>query len=389
MFVRQLQPDERFEAQLIATVAFHGRIDDPEKARQEAARYSAEQWGAFTDSGEMMASIVNNHFTTRFDGTQALLGGVGGVSTLPEYRVGGAIRAIFLQLLPHARERGEILSALYPFYHAFYRKFGYETACQTAVYSIPPRALQEYRFEGEARLWKTGDAVSPYTDLYNRFSSRFNLSMVRDDDMTSRHVRGEYYKDRRFCYLLKDGGRFLAYVVFQDVRHDPMAILKVEDVAWDGGEGFRALLGFLSRFSADYGEIALPLPNSIELFSVIHSPDAYNISKTLHQSFMVRPVDAPKLLASLKMPEGAAFTVQVSDDILTENSGIWRVTPGSAEPARGEADIALSIQALGILAVGAVSLGEAALREDVSIRSNRAVLESVFTRKPIFVQDHF
>ena len=52
-------------------------------------------------------------------------------------------------------------------------------------------------------------------------------------------------------------------------------------------------------------------------------------------------------------------------------------------------DLTVSIQALGQLACGSVSLFEALHRPDVTLSGNEAALEKAFVRKPILVEDHF
>ena len=161
MEVRQLKPEERFEANLVSTVAFHMRMEDPEKNREESLKSTDEDWGAFSEDGKIMARIINNHFESRLDGQRIMNGGIGAVSTLPEYRNTGAVKAIFEKLIPEAYRRGEIISTLYPFNHAFYRKFGYETACWRNDYEFEPGVLSGYRFDGTAELWKPEDPVGP------------------------------------------------------------------------------------------------------------------------------------------------------------------------------------------------------------------------------------
>ena len=232
MEIRKLTAQDRFEAKQISAIAFHGRIDDPDKARLESERETVEDWGAFTENGKLMAHVANHAFQAYFDGRLVRNGGVGNVSTLPEFRNDGAISAIFRRMLPQAHRDGEIISTLYPFSHAFYRKFGYETACWKSVYEFPPDALRNERFEGRAELWRPGDPVDAYTALYNRFAFGYNLAMRRDDRlMLERHIEGDCYKDRTFCYLLREGDRPAAYLVFQDVRRDSAAILSVRDLA--------------------------------------------------------------------------------------------------------------------------------------------------------------
>lgn len=389
MEIRLLQGEERFQARLIAAVAFHQRLEDPDKARQESEKESDQHWGAFHDDGTLMAHIINNQFFSWLDGTLIRNGGIGAVSTLPEYRMEGAVRKIFQSLLPHAYADGEVISTLYPFNHAFYRKFGYETVCWKNVYEFSPALLRGYAYTGMARQWKMGDPVSEWTALYSRFASSYNLAIARDDQRMAGRLKGEYYKDRKFCYLLHENGRPTAYLIFQDVRRDPQALLDVQDLAWDGPEGFRAILGFLARFSADYGSIRLFLPRDIELLSLIRSPLAYDIQKTTEQSYMIRVVNAVKALEAMKKPAGCSFVIHVSDGWIPENNGTWKVTPEAVIPTAQEPDLTVSEKALGQLISGAVSLPEALCREDTVVHGNREMLSRVFVRKPILVEDPF
>ncbi len=391
VLVRRLTEQEHFESNLISTVAFHMRMEDPEKAREESKKLQTEDWGAFHDDGRIMARILNYRFESMLDGQAVANGGIGAVSTLPEYRNSGAIRAIFEKLIQEAYRNGEIFSTLYPFNHAFYRKFGYETVCWQNDYEFPPAVLSGYRFDGTAELWKTGDPVSEYTALYNRFAAGFNLAVCRDEKrMLEEHLKGEYYKDRKFAYLLREEGVPVAYLIFQDIRHDPAAILDVRDLAWDGKEGFYAILGFLARFSADYGTIRMFLPSCLQLLSVIQTPRAYDIQQTATQSYMIRAVNVKRLLEIIKKPDDSRFVIRVEGDMqIPENNGTWAVCGSSAELTDEAPDLTVSIQAVGQMAAGAVSLAEAMYRPDVTVNGNQAVLEKVFVRKPILVEDHF
>ena len=389
MEVRLLSGEERFRARMIATVAFHGRMEDPEKTRQESEKETQQHWGAFREDGTLMAHMINHQFLSRLDGKLVRNGGIGAVSTLPEYRMEGAVREIFRKQLPHAYADGEVISTLYPFSHAFYRKFGYETVCWKNVYEFSPQVLKGYAFRGEAKLWKQDDPVDEWTALYRQFTAGYNLAIDRDDKRMAEHLKGEYYKDRKFCYMLTEGGQPVAYLIFQDIRHDPAAILEAQDLAWNGPKGFRAILGFLARFSADYGTIRLFLPRDIELLSLIRSPLAYDIRKTTEQNYMIRVVNAERVLEAMRKPADCSFVIRVSDELISENNGAWKVTAGGAVPTEAEPDLCVSEKALGQLAAGAVSLTEALFREDTAVLKNREMLERVFIRKPILVEDHY
>ena len=391
MEVRRITAQEKFEANLISTVAFHMRMEDPEKSREESLKDTKEDWGAFADDGRMMARIINHRFESMLDGQPVANGGIGAVSTLPEYRNSGAVREIFNRLIPEAYRNGEVISTLYPFNHAFYRRFGYETVRWRNDYEFVPAVLGGYRFSGTAELWKPGDPAGEYTALYNRFAEHYNLAIRRDDEMMlKKHLQGEYYKDRKFGYMLREEGKPVAYMIFQDIRHDPAAILSVEDTAWEGRAGLNAILGFLGRFTADYGTIRMFLPASLELFSVIRSPMAYDITQTARQDYMIRAVNVQKLLEIIRKPEGCRFVIRVEGDPhIQENNGTWEVCGTAAERTDRTPDLTVSIQAFGQLAAGCASLDEALYRPDVTLTGNEAELRKVFVRKPILVEDHF
>ncbi len=389
MKIRQLTREERFEAARISRVAFHGRVDDPEAGRADIENDERENWGAFDDDGTLAAHIVNNRYLTRIDGNIVPNGGIGGVSTLPEYRESGAVRKIFGELLPSACRAGEVISTLYPFKHSFYRKFGYETVCLGCEYEFSPAVLRDYRFDGEVRQMRPGESVAPYTELYNRFAAPLNLSAVRDDEAQSRHFSGTEHKDREFTYLFSRGGRRIAYLCFRDVQENGRATINVRDYAWDGREGFLALLGFLSRFTADYGNIRISLPAGTDLVAVLHSPDVYGVKRVPRVAYMLRAVNAERLLSVMARPAGARLALKVRDELIPENEGTWLVTDAGVSRTGAAPDAEVDIRALGLLAVGAISPAEATLREDVEVLRNEAAFHGLFRRKPLYMNEHF
>ena len=391
MKIRKLKKKERFDAYMISAYCFHMRVEDPEseRANQEAAR--VEDWGAFADDGTLMARIINNSYDFYIDGTPVKAGGIGAVSTLPEYRDSGAVKEIFRALIPAAYKNGEVISTLFPFKHAFYRKVGYETVTYMNEYTFSPATLKDYRFDGKVCKWNTGDPVTDFLKVYNEFAPKYNFSATRDDKTMLEHVKVEKpLMDRKFSYVLKKDSRAIAYVIFTDIRHDPGAILSVEECAWINREGFLGILGFLARFESDYGEIKLSLPRGIDLLRIVQSGNAYGITKTTYQSFMVRVINAKRLLEVIHKPADCDITLKVTDELIEENNRTYRVTSDSVtESKKAKADMELSVRALGQMATGAVNFDEALLRKDVTLNSSEDMLRRIFTEKNIFVGEHF
>ena len=421
MHIKKLEGKERCEAALISAYCFHFRVEDLEAERAKAEADTREDWGAFDEDGTLMAHICNNKYDFYLDGKVIQTGGIGVVSTLPEYRNKGAVRGIFRELLPEACQNGEVLSTLYPFKHEFYRKQGYEVVTFKNDYTLKPEYLSGCRFDGEVCRWNPGDDVEEFLEVYRAFAPKFNLAMARGEAEMKEHLKVEKpYMERKFSYLLRQNKTPVAYVIFTDIRHDPAAILQVEECAWTSRDGFYAILGFLARFEADYGTIRLPLPKGIDLLRIIQTPQAYEIKKETGQGFMVRVINARRLLELLDKPADCDFTVKIHDELIAENNQtlhVWgdRVEEatvdrsgycsGNSNPegssseganlgaegnaSEGTPDIELSVRALGQLAVGCINLDEAMLRRDVCVNKKEGMLRRCFPEKMIFVSERF
>lgn len=388
MEVRLLNDDELLQSRLCSVVAFHQRRGAEECLQNIAEdKYKAPDWGCFDADGALMAHMLNENAMTWFDGNQVMTGCVGAVSTLPEYRNSGAVRAIFEKLLPEARKNGEVFSYLYPFSHAFYRKFGYELCYSPQRYEIRTSAYHYKKFNGWAKMWKPGDAIAPFIELYNNFAQRYNAAFVRDQILMEEHFTDDPYKTRNFVYMLGDDNGACAYLRFADVKIGDDNAINVLDYAFLGKRGFDALMGFLARFSAEYDKIIVNLPEDIDLFALMKSP--YDIKKTAQCNYMARVVNVEKALALMKKPEDAEFVIEVFDDMLPENAGTWLVKGGGVEKTERAPDISLDVRALAQILLGYAPLFTAELRDDVEARGNRALLERLFVKKPIYASDHF
>ena len=391
MKIRRLKGKERFEAYLTFVYCFHVRVDDVEAKRKECEAETKEDWGAFDENGKLMGRIINNKFEFYLDGKPVRCGGIGAVATLPEYRGQGVIKAIFRKLLQAAYKDGEVISTLFPFKHEFYRKQGYEVLTPWNVYSLKPELLCRYSFDGEVIKWVSGDPVDDFMSVYEGFIPRFGLVTARTSEQMLDHLKVEKpYIDRKFSYVLKRDGRAVAYVIFTDIRNDPAAILNVDECAWTGREGFEAILGFLARFEADYGTIRIGLPKGTDLLRIIRTPHAYDIEKKTGQGFMIRVINAHKLLETIRKPEDCDFTIRVHDDLIAENDRVFRVRHDGVKQVKSKkADIEADVRALGQLAAGCLDLDEAMLRSDVEVFSKEEMLRRVFVEKGIFIGEHY
>lgn len=184
MKTRLLRPEENWKSNLTMAVAFEGDYD-LEKAKESAARERTEEekredarnrcFGTFLDDDETICGVVNSReYLCRFDGGTYKLGGVGGVSTLPQYRRGGVIRACMTASLKDMYANDFTFAFLYPFSMQYYRKFGFEAGAPEYRWSVPFTAMKPRMSAG------TSSRSSPAA-----ISLRFSPSITRSMQITT------------------------------------------------------------------------------------------------------------------------------------------------------------------------------------------------------------
>lgn len=386
--VRKILPEEMALPEQVRATAYHQRrAPDAAEADEQAQDRRGREWGCFAPGGELMACAVNHAFTAFLEGKPVPMGGVGGVATLPEYRRGGAVRAIFGPLLQEAREQRETLSALYPFSHAFYRKFGYELADTRSVYAFPSEALRAFAHDGWARPLTAQEGAEEALALYNRFASRYNGALRRDLRQMRRQLPPARWQGDCAAYALGNERKWLAYISYQDRPAEGWGrVLVSRDIAWDGPEGLRAVLGFLHTLEPEYRRMELTLPEDVPLAALAEEPSTFD--RTAHHSFMLRLTHVGRALACLPPPP-RPYTVAVEDAFLPQNSGVYRVCAEGVTRVREKPDLETSVHALTQLVVGYCDMHMAAMRLDVRVCGNEAALSAAFPRRPLFIQDYF
>ena len=118
---------------------------------------------------------IENHIR----GANLSFGGIGEVSTLPEYRRERLIRKLFKPVFEYMYETGIVYSALGPFSYPFYEKFGYALAEQVVSYEFPSSQLKALRGDASItmREYQERDAagVMQVQRSMGRFGSRFYM----------------------------------------------------------------------------------------------------------------------------------------------------------------------------------------------------------------------
>ena len=411
MHVEQLKPDRFEEVSRNSTICFNGR-SDPEATKKDAAELAVlvssgerEIWGAIDDeTNSLMADMQLVNYRTRICDKWVNMVGIGGVNTLPQYRRSGAIRSLFNETLPHMYERGAVISALYPFSHEFYRKFGYQVICGVDTTTIDTAQLRVFEAPSSVRPIERATDMLAARVVYEQFSQRYNLSVRRHYDNQWKYVMGgDICTDGAHKYLImrqgEHGEEACAYIKFiprRDAASDEYTAV-AHEAAYLDGDALRRLLSFMAGFDPHYKYLKLSLPTDVELSAICPRP--YNISHDFSHSYMVRAINVKALTESLKPAAYAAqlkggFTMKISDSFIRHNDSGFDVYLDNGRVSclpkpLLTADIEADIGAFSQIATGALSLEQAAWYGALKLNRHTAVTDALFTRRPIYVQDKF
>ncbi|MGI5923340.1 MAG: GNAT family N-acetyltransferase [Lentisphaeria bacterium] len=399
MIVRELQSDaELLAAQQIGVLAFNSSCDIEATAKSIAANPKPKGiYGAFDERDRLCAKLAHRPFTMNFDGHWVKLAGVAGVASLVEARGKGAVGAIFRHLLRQKRQEGWLFSALYPVANSYYRQFGYEVCNYHEQYTLPTKALLAYAKSSqcEVSLGLPDDDRTPYELIFAEFARGRNLAISRTDDMWSRRLSPDPYKDKVYRYLLRDARQCpVAYVIFTVGSVDGSRSIKVTDCAFVDAAAGRDLLGFLSTLYIQYPKLEISLPTDFDLAVAV--PEAYDCSKSWRASGQCRVLDVQTVLKLMRYPtENGSFSIAVDDAFLPEVSGVFHVdfqADGSVavEPCATDAvDIRCSQECFTQLCLGFCDLTAASLRADLAVNANHDLLQRIFVRKPRYLSERF
>lgn len=392
-------PEEILAHDITSAVGFVSSVDIDERLKkyQETTDKPRRDdlWGAMDENGDICATMTNNLYSVEFDGHIVAAGGVGGVSSLPEFRSKGGIRAIFREQFRDMYQKGFLLSYLFPFSHPYYRQFGYELCCTQASWQIEIDAFKPFSCTMDVYMCRKDDPLDDLKAVHAEFIKGKNLAIHRRDDQWWA-ANGDPFKDRVYKYVFcGEDGLPRAYVIFTPKKTEGQDgyLADVRDLAYLTPDDLRQIFGFFYRLRAQYRAVRLELPADVPVSAMITEP--YECRHLVSPHGQMRIICVQKALELMHYPEEAGqFTVEVSDGFLPENNRGYAISFAdgqalSVEKTQEAPDLSVTIQRFSQLAVGFVELGQTEYLSDVTLHGNRDVLEKVFVRKPLFFTDHF
>jgi predicted acetyltransferase len=399
--IRRLVTEDLLQLFKIHTIVYNLRRDFSKEENQKIDPLENPAdwaWGVF-DGKKLLAGMFEIEYLMRFDGHSVKMSGIGGVGTLPEARKGGNIRRIFEKLLPQAYEKGVIFSNLTPFSHDFYRKFGYEIACNRNKLSISTGDLSEIKAKGGFVHILPGDDTSLLAEVHSAYIENINHGIHRDywpdNRAWKRFTREDPCATGTYIYLWKDEtGKARSYIKYQDVLEEGDHNMSVIELAFIDKIGLYGALGIVGGLSAQFENFKWLMPTFIDPLDFIG--DGWSVEQEIRPRDMTRVVNVKAALELMRRPAGEGeYVIEVEDENITANGGKYLVqfAPDGVKVSvtKKDADLSCDILTLSQLVTGYRTLENALFtrREGLEVSGNLDTLKRVFTQRPQHITEYF
>ncbi len=351
-------------------LAFHDDLD-PELLEVERAAFEPERCLLVRDGGTAVAHAGAFTRELTVPGAVVPAAHVTMVGVAPTHRRQGLLTGLMRRQLREVRDAGrEPVAVLWASEGRIYPRFGYGLAaqqlalsCETSELRLPEPASAE----GTLRLDRPAAHQAELARLYDRvragrpgWSSRderwwaYVLADVKSlrNGATERRVllhEGPAGLDGYALYRTKGewgrGGPRGEVRVTEVVAADPAAYLAL----------WRLLLSIDLTRRLSFNRAAVDEP----LLRLVNEPR--QLGAELSDALWVRLVDVPAALAARRYATDVDVVVEVTDELLPENAGRWRLVggPSGAEctATTAPAGLACDVRALGELYLGGAGLG--------------------------------
>jgi predicted acetyltransferase len=397
MEIRALRPSELEQAWELDRDAFHA----PEQRRELFFRSvdPARVVGAF-ERGRLLAMAGTYGMAQYFGGRAVPMGGLASVAVVPDRRGDGLAKQVCSASLSAMRERGEVISSLYPATTRLYRALGWEVAGLYQWQKLVPTALHALPEPSRRALRPASLAELPLLRAcYARMAVDVPGFLARPDFWWERLAF--VWKDHSLYVAQNEGGGIDGYLVYAQLDGEYSGLggpfrIAVRELVACTRDAALALWRLCGRWSTQVSDVyAVGTLDDTLLFV---SPD--QVLQPLAQiRWMTRIVDAQGAVAARGFAESADLEAPLAlrDPLLRENDGdfVLRVRKGQGELARAQRAASdaprIAIGGLAALYTGFAStsrLARAGLLEGGSPGA-RAALDLAFAGPAPVCQDEF
>ncbi len=349
----------------LLALAFHGDLD-PDVQALERPIFEPDRSLLVRDAGTAVAHAAAFSRRLAVPGADVPAAHVTMVAVAPTHRRRGLLTTLMHRQLREIRDAGrEPIAVLWASEGRIYPRFGYGSAAPRYMLSVDTTGLRlpaPAPTEGRLRLDRPDAHRDELARLYERVRAGRPGWSRRDERWWSyvladlKAHRGGATERRVLLHEGADGldGYALYRTKDSSTAVGPQAEVQVGEVVAATPEAYTALWRLLLSVDLtrrlSFGIAALDEP----LLRLVDEPR--QLSPHLADALWVRVVDVPAALAARRYATDVDVVIEVTDELLKENTGRWRLVGGPAgaecTPTTAPAGLACDVRALGELYLG-------------------------------------
>ena len=353
--VRRLGPEHAVASKRLEHEAFGVPATDP--GPDDLGKPGSHWWGV-VDGPRLVAQAVDHAYDGWFGGRVLPVAGIGDVTVAAEDRGSRVLGPMLVALLEGARERGAVVSTLFPSAPRIYRGFGYEVIAATRRSDVPGTALASLAPAPDVRLRRGApDDAERVRRLYDTWASGL------DGPLTRRGVRFTATDDELVAgvtgtSLAEDAdGTLLGYASW--VRGPGLVPpeLLVLDLLATRVDAYTALLRTVGSFSSVAPTVRLRTSGDDLVRLLLPSTAWTPVQEDL---YMLKVLDVAAAFTGARCAPGLAWrgTFTLAGDVLPGLDGAYAVTAEAGrltcDRATATDDRTLAPRGLALLVTGAV-----------------------------------
>ncbi|HEY6685481.1 MAG TPA: GNAT family N-acetyltransferase [Propionibacteriaceae bacterium] len=355
--VRRLGPDDAEAARQLGMEAF-GFPSSPPTSRATIDQPGMIWFGAFEDD-LLVAQLVDREFDAYFGGVPVSMCGVAGVTVAAEHRGQGILTPLFDTLLRSAKQRGALISALFPSAPGIYRRFGYEPIAEYVRVEVPTSILAAVPRPPTIRTRRAAAAdFDAIRALYDAWAIEQNGPLSRQGVSFSATAEDFIASNTGVTVALDRDGSVCGFVSWR--RGEGVGIgasIKVSNLLARSADAYRALLSMIGSFASVTPSVKIDTSGD-DLARLFLPSAEWKVIESF--PYMLSILDVAESLAMRRYPPSMTTTLrfQVDGHFLTENNRAYELTVKEGRAACSDADHAdrtFSPQGLALLYTGAQS----------------------------------
>jgi predicted acetyltransferase len=355
-------------------------------------------WGSF-EGDRLVAKVLGREYHSWFHGSAIATNGIAGVAVTAEARGRGLLDDLFAAVLDEGlRERGEVLSTLFPTAPGIYRRFGYELIGSYDTVEVPTARLAEVPAPTGITLRRAEAAdFDEVRRVYDAWAAGQNGPLSRRGASFPANAE-EFVAAYSGVTLAADDSGVVGYASWhRGTGYDARATIEVSDLLALTADGHRALWRLLGSFSSVTGRVRLQTSGDDVARLVLPFADWPVVER---HPYMLRVHDVAGALTGHRLatpgtaPADVGFSVagdllgtMNGDWVLSSEAGLSACVPGPAVEGgpvfapRGLALVYAGTQACAdVRAAGLLAGGDP---------ETDRVLDSLFGGRRVHIRDYF